>query len=281
MALRQRHDRKAASWLLILIINFFAATEASADVRVVGSSTILPIVKQAARIFTAETGILVHPRGGGSSAGVHGSLNRMAEIGMVSRALNPEEAKRLTALTIGWDGIAVIVNNRNPIQDISREQVIGVFSGKIQDWQDLGSCECKIVPVVKHQGRATRELFDRFFGLQEIKPPQQAHIIGSNAEAMVFVAADPMAIGYVSVGSVERAQALGARIKGLTLNGIATTMANVVSGTYPLTRPLNLIVQGKPNRQAQRFIDFMLSPRGQNVVREQGFHPVGEPANSQ
>lgn len=268
-------------WLLLGAIGPVGSWSARADVTIVGSSTILPVVKQAAKLFSEQTGIPVHTKGGGSGAGIKGALARTADIGMVSRALKETEEDRLTSITIGWDGIAVIVNNRNALKGVSHQQVVDIFTGMVTNWRDLGGCDCRIVPVVKRHGRSTRELFDRFFGLGETAPPPRAHTIGSNAEAIVFVAADPMAVGYVSVGSVERARTSGARIRPLALNGISATMVTVVDGSYPLTRPLNLVTAGTPSEEARRFIDFLLGPQGQKVVRDQGFEPVSGGAGGQ
>jgi len=240
-----------------------------ADVGVVGASTILPIVKDAGKAFYRMSGIRVVAKGGGSSAGVKAALERTADIGMVSRPLTPEEADKLRAYLIGHDGIAVILNGAIPLSEIARQQVVNIFSGAITNWKALGGKDLEITVIAKRVGRSTRRLFDQFFSLQEVVPTAQ--LIGSNTEAIILVAGDPTAIGYVSIGSAEHAVQLGLRLRLLPLDGVAATSENVANEKYTLLRPLNLVTLGKPGKESGRFIEFLRSEQGQAFVRKNHF----------
>jgi phosphate transport system substrate-binding protein len=246
-----------------------------ADITIAGSSTIHPIIKKASAIFYQQTRIKVHSLGGGSNIGIQKAKLGTADIGMVSRALNPSEEKLLTAHTIGTDGIALIVNTANTITDLSYAQVVEVFSGQITTWKSLSDRNKPIILIAKKQGRSTKKLFDKFFHLKD-KIPSSARLIGSNAEAIMFVASDPYAVGYVSIGTAELANSQGIFIKPLALNGIKATITNVANGRYPLSRPLNLVTRGNPDTEASKFIKFLLSLEGQAILKSEGFTPVGE-----
>lgn len=268
---------QARKFLCLSLLSFIACfglpQNLLADIRVTGSSTLLPVIKHAAPEFTRKTGIRIIPRGGGSGAGVRGVLDGTASIGMVSRELHPDEALQLKAYAIGMDGVAVIVHQRNPLSGISYRQVTEVFSGKVKRWSALGGDNQDIQLVAKRQGRSTKELFENYFAM-EGQVDKGAYLIGSNAEAIMFVAGDPFAIGYVSVGTAVAARDRGIPLKLLNLDGIEPNLQNIDNGSYLLTRPLNLVIKGEPSPEVERFIEFMLGPEGAEIVAREEFMPV-------
>jgi phosphate transport system substrate-binding protein len=215
------------------------------------------------------TGIPIVFKGGGSKAGVTAALEGRADIGMVSRPLTHEEASRLQAHLIGHDGIAVILNATIPLNEISRQQIVAIFSGTITNWKAFGGKNMEITVIAKENGRSTRRLFDEFFFLEKIV--STAQIIGSNTEAIILVAGDPSAIGYVSIGSAEHAVDLGLKLKLLPLDGMSANSENVANEKYPLRRPLNLVTLGKPGKNASRFIRFLMGEKGQEFVQKNHF----------
>lgn len=239
------------------------------SIRVVGSSTILPLVKKSSKAFHRMTGIGIVYKGGGSMVGVKAVLAGRADIGMVSRALTQEEAGKLKAHLIGHDGIAVILNAAIPLNKISRQQIVAIFSGTATNWKALGGKDTEITVIAKEDGRSTRRLFDNFFSLEKVV--STAKIIGSNTEAIILVAGDPSAIGYVSIGSAEHAVELGLNLKLLPLDNVPATSENVAREQYPLHRPLNLVTRGKPGKNAGRFIRFLQSHQGQEFVKKNHF----------
>lgn len=258
---------------IILLFAFVMMPESllgeSNSIKIVGSSTILPIVKHASKAFHRMTGIRIVYKGGGSMAGVRAALEGSADIGMVSRSHIHDEASRLQAHLIGHDGIAVILNTTIPLNEISRQQIVDIFSGTIINWKAFGGKDMEITVIAKEDGRSTRRLFDNFFNLKKVV--STAQIIGSNTEAIILVAGDPTAIGYVSIGSAEHAVALGLNLKLLPLDEVPATTENVASEQYPLRRPLNLVTLGKPGKNAGRFIKFIQGEQGQEFVQKNHF----------
>ncbi len=264
---------KTISFVLLYAVFLFFALAAPrhiwADISVVGSSTILPIVRDAGKVFYGLTGIRIVAKGGGSRVGIKATLAGTADIGMVSRSFSSEEAEKLQAHLIGHDGIAVILNSTIPLNKISRQQVVNIYSGAIKNWKALGGKDMEITVIAKKDGRSTRWLFDRFFSPEKVV--STAHLVGSNVEAIILVAGDPTAVGYVSIGSAEHAVDLGLQLKLLALDGVEATSNNVASKKYPLLRPLNLATLGKPGEDARRFIEFLRSKQGQGLVKKNHF----------
>lgn len=246
-----------------------------------GSSTIQPVAEVLGQKFEQlHPEAQINVQGGGSSVGITAPQSGLADIGMVSRALHADEAQKLTPTTFAIDGIALIVHANNPLGGLSREQVVDIYTGTISNWQALGWNDTRIVVVNKEEGRATLELFAQYFGLTG-KFVRDAVIIGPNGQAIATVAGNPQALAYVSIGSAEVAVAQGTPIKLLTLDGVAATSANVKRGTYGLLRPLNFVTVGLPQGLAKEFLDFALTPTGQQIVTEQEFVPVRETSTRQ
>lgn len=268
--------------LTTLYIFFSFRASAHADpLTLAGSSTIQPVAEVLGQTFEQRhPEFQINVQGGGSSVGITAPQSGLADIGMVSRVLHPEEAQKLVPTTFALDGIALIAHASNPISGLSRQQVIDIYTGVISNWQRLGWTDTPIVVVNKEEGRATLELFEHYFALMG-KFVRDAIIIGPNGQAIATVAGNPQAIAYVSIGSAEVAVEQGTPIKLLALDGVAATSANVKSGAYGLTRPLNFVTVGPPHGLAKAFLDFVLTPTGQRIITEQEFVPLRETISRQ
>ena len=254
---------------LFIILLSLAPAALYAEIRLAGSSSILPVAKEAMKVFHEQTGITISIRGGGSSKGIAQTLDGSADIGMVSRPLNSSEGNKLQSHLIGYDGIAVITHSAIPIKAIDKSQLKAIYSGQIRNWHSLGGNDQEIGVVAKHPGHASRRLFDEHCSIQQILP--NAQLASANAEAIVLVGIDPAAIGYVSLGPAEKAQRLGVGINILPLDGVAATRENIINGSYPLRRELNLVTRNEPNNEVQLFIAFMQSETGQEFLRRHHF----------
>ncbi|MBI5516204.1 MAG: phosphate ABC transporter substrate-binding protein [Deltaproteobacteria bacterium] len=246
------------------------ASAAGGRLTVAGSSTVQPVCELAAQAFEREhPGARVEVQGGGSGAGIRTTRSGLAGVGMVSRALHPDE-RDLTAYTIGLDGIALIVHGTNPAQNLTRQQVVDIYTGATTDWASVGGAPGPITVVNKEEGRSTLELFEQHFGLRG-RFVRNAVIIGPNGQAIATVAASPAAVAYVSIGSATAAIAQGTPLKLLALDGVAATVENVRSGRFPLRRELNLVTRGPAAGLARDFITFVRGPEGRRIVAAQDF----------
>ena len=239
-----------------------------------GSSTVAPLVLEIAKRFEQRhPGARVDVQSGGSSRGIADVRRGLAQIGMVSRALTSSEGD-LVAHAIAQDGVAVIVHRSNGIRSLSDDQVKAIYTGQITDWRELGGAAGTITVVNKADGRSTLELFLQHYRLKASEVRAQV-VIGENQQGIKTVAGNPRAIGYVSIGSAESEAALGAPIRLMGMNGVEASTARVRDGSFPLSRPLNLVTLGVPSALAREFITFAQSPAVHDLVKDAYFVPLG------
>ena len=259
------------SLMLKVMAIFIITVELVADVIYIeGSSTILPVMKQSKKEYFDKHGITLSIKGGGSSKGIDCLLGNRCQIGMISRALNKEEKEKgIKPHLIGYDGIAIIVNKNNPINDISTKKIQDVYSGRLTKWSDITGENSYIFVLAKQDGRATRLLFDNYFNIQKLNT--NIETVGSNIEDIITVSLDKDAISYVSIGSAQEAINNGADIKMISLDGIPPTINDKTNPSYPLSRLLNLATTDKPSKSIQDVISLMRSDIGQHFVSEHSF----------
>lgn len=255
------------------------ACSASADstggtLVITGSSTVAPVVAEIALQYEREhPGVRIDVQSGGSSRGVADVRSGLADIAMVSRALEGEE-QALHPYPIARDGVGIILNARNPVTALSESQVGAIYRGEIRSWADVGGRDAPIVVVHKAEGRATLEVFVAHFGLDN-REVQADVIVGENEQAIKTVAGSPDAIAYVSIGTAAVDIEHGLPIKLLEIGGVTTTLAHVRSGAYPIVRPLNLVTRDPAAGLARAFIDYVRSPAATAIFEAQSFVQVG------
>jgi phosphate transport system substrate-binding protein len=260
---------------LVALVGTACSPSSDGTLVITGSSTIAPVVAEIAQLYEREhPGVRIDVQSGGSSRGIGDVRSGLAHIGMVSRALEGEE-QALRAFPIARDGVGIIVNARNPVAALSDAQVGAIYRGGIESWKELGGRDAPIVVVHKAEGRATLEVFLEYFGLDN-REVQADVIAGENEQAIKTVAGSPDAIGYVSIGTAEVDIEHGVPIRLLAVGGVAATLANVRSGTYPISRPLNLVTRDAAEGLARAFIDYVRSPAATAGFEAQSFVQVGE-----
>ncbi|MEH2226764.1 phosphate ABC transporter substrate-binding protein [Nostoc sp.] len=236
-----------------------------------GSSTIAPLAAEIGKRFESQhPGARVDVQSGGSSRGVSDARQGVANVGMVSRALLKPEENDLKAFSIARDGVTVILHKDNPVKSLNNKQVVDIYTGKVRNWKQVGGTDGAITVVNKAEGRSTLELFTHYFKLKNTDIKAQV-VIGDNQQGIKTVAGNPNAIGYVSIGSAENSAANGVAIKLLPVNGIAATTANVQNGTFPISRPLNLVTKTQPQGLTKAFLDFAQSQQVNDIVQKQNF----------
>jgi phosphate transport system substrate-binding protein len=252
------------------------AASAEKQLVVTGSSTVAPVLSEIAKRYESlHSDVRIDVQTGGSSRGLKDARTGLADIGMVSRALKEEE-KDLIPFTIGFDGVAMIVHADNPITELTRQQIIDIYVGKINDWSELGGADEEIVVINKAEGRATLELFLDYFGLKS--PDIQADIIaGDNEQDIKAVAGNPFSIAYVSIGNAEYDIKAGVPIRLLPLEGVLATSENVAAERFPMRRPLNLVVSKQPEGLVLDFLNYARSGDVRDIV--ESFYYVSPPGS--
>ncbi|MFA5939568.1 MAG: phosphate ABC transporter substrate-binding protein [Sinimarinibacterium sp.] len=264
--------------LALVVLALFACSEPSAPAPthadrlhgklvITGSSTVAPLVAEIGKRFESlHPDVRVDVQTGGSSRGIADARQGLADIGMASRALKSEESD-LHGFAIARDGVAVILNAANPVPALTDDQVVAIYTGRITRWSEVGGADAPITVVNKAEGRSTLELFLHYFKIES--PAVKAHVvIGDNEQGIKTVAGNPDAIGYVSVGAAEYSAAHGVPIKLLPMKGVVAAIATVKDGSFPLSRPLNLVTKAEPAGLAQAFIDYARSPAVHDLVEQ-------------
>lgn len=257
-----------------------AGTQADSNVRdaqelngklvITGSSTVAPLVSEIAKRFEARhSDVRIDVQMGGSSRGISDVRQKISDIGMVSRALKENE-KDIIAFPIALDGITMIVHESNPIDELTNEEIIDIYTGKIKNWSEVGGNDAPITVVSKAEGRGTLDLFTKYFQIRssDIRPHV---IIGDNEQGVKTVSGNKNSIGFVSVGTAEYDAGIGIPIKPLPLNGVMATTESIRSGNFPLSRKLNLVTNAKPDELAEEFIEFANSNEVADIIEEQYF----------
>jgi len=244
-----------------------------------GSTTVEPIITSAMEVYRAEVdaGAELSYDAPGSSAGVRGLLDGQYDLGAASRKLKDSELEEGAVPTqIATDGLAVIVNGNAPVDDLSMEQVAAIFQGEITNWSEFGGPDHEIVVVNRDEASGTRGAFlelvlESVYG-DDAEFTLNALVTESNGNMATMVAQTPYSIGYASLNVLPRLREAGGR--SLSVNGVRDDIENVLDGSYPISRPLNVATVGEPEGDAKVFIDFLLSDRGQQIVEEAGYLPV-------
>ncbi len=234
------------------------------SVSVVGSTSIQPFAEELSREFRVKhPEIRVQVQGGGSTAGLLALTSGIAEIGTCSRSLCEDELKSFTPITIARDGLAVVVHCSNPVNNLTSAQVLGLFSGRITNWKELGGADMKVTLVVREEGSGTRDAFTELV-MGKARVPLTALVQQSNGAVREIVRNDPGGVSYMSLGMA------GTDVKAVAIDGVEPTVSEVRAGRYRLARPFLFVTKGTPTPDAQQFIDFVFSPEGQGLLEKEG-----------
>lgn len=240
-----------------------------------GSSTVAPLAGELAKRYESQhPGVRIDVQTGGSSRGIADARRGTADIGMASRALKPGE-EDLAAHTIALDGIAVIIHKNNPVASLTDEQVVAIYTDRLNNWNRVGGPDAPITVVNKAEGRSTLELFLSHYKLDP-KDIRADIVIGDNQQGILTVSGDPHAIGYVSIGTAAYESTHGTPIRMLPMAGVVPSLAAVRDGSFPLSRPLNFVTHGEVSQLARAFITFCQSAGVNDLVEAQYFVPIAE-----
>jgi phosphate transport system substrate-binding protein len=266
---------KKAVLVLILLACFIpAGVFGSEEISYSGSSTIGMSILEAgaAKAFEKKTGLkfksIEQP---GSGKGIKALLDGKVTLAGASRPLESAEKKqKLIGHAIGYDAIAVFVNKNNPVNNLTKEQLKGIFTGKIKNWKEVGGKDAPIQAntEIAGQQRATMLAFQEMAmdkaaygtGFKEIDfPRDQIEDVAKNENAICTVS-----FGLLAAVNPE----LRSNVKAVTVNNVEPSDRNIQSGAYLISRPLLLVTIGLPKGNVKKFLDFMISKEGQEIVNK-------------
>ena len=201
----------------------------------------------------------------GSGAGITAAQEGRCDIGLSSRALKDEEkAGGLKETVLAYDGIAIIVNPENPVNDLTLDQIAKLYTGEITNWKDVGGNDAEVVLIGREAASGTRDGFESITGTKD--KCQYRQELTSTGDVITAVSQNPDAIGYASLASIKDS------VKALNVDGVTPSEATVKDGSYKVQRPFVLVtVEGKElTPVAQKFFDYITSPDAAAISAKAG-----------
>ena len=205
----------------------------------------------------------------GSGSGITAVTEGRCDIGLSSRDLKDEElAQGLTETVRAKDGIAIVVNPENTVEDLTVEQIADIFTGKITNWKEVGGDDAEIVLIGREAGSGTRDGFESITGTEEACQYRQE--LTSTGDVITTVAGNPAAIGYASLASVQDS------VKAVTVGGVAPTEETIADGSYAVQRPFILVTKegDQLSDAAQAFFDYATSEAAHEIITSAGVVPA-------
>ena len=201
----------------------------------------------------------------GSGAGITAAQEGRCDIGLSSRALKDEEkAGGLKETVLAYDGIAIIVNPENPVNDLTLDQIAKLYTGEITNWKDVGGNDAEVVLIGREAASGTRDGFESITGTKD--KCQYRQELTSTGDVITAVSQNPDAIGYASLASIKDS------VKALNVDGVTPSEATVKDGSYKVQRPFVLVtMEGKElSPAAQAFFDYAISSDAASIIAKAG-----------
>lgn len=264
--------------IIVVLFALFSLSIFGNAQKIKGSDTVLPFSQKAAEAYKKKNkSSSISVTGGGSGVGISALLNGTTDIAQSSRKMKFSEKQKLQdagktvkEVVVAFDALSVVVNPANKVTKLTREQLEGIFTGKIKNWKEVGGDDLKIVPYARETSSGTYE----FFKESVLKNKNYVNgIMSMSATGGIIqsVSQTKGAIGYVGFAY------LNGKVKSIDISYdggkkyVKPTVENVKNKTYPIVRPLYFYYVTSAASKVKSFVDFVLSAEGQKIVSEVGF----------
>jgi len=247
------------------------------SIKISGSTTVLPAISNAADAYKkTHPDINIIVNAGGSGVGMNQLGEGKTDIGMISRDITKEEIAKypnanFNVTAIGKDAVVAVVSSEiynAGITELTINQLASIYKGEVKNWKELGGPDKDILCVDKEASRGTRHVFmEIVMGDKEAEAPGADLVLGSNNEEQTAIIQSDAAIGMLSNAWLND-DVKGLNIKMTDGTSIDPTVANIVDGSYPITRNLDIVTRGKPTGTIKDFIAYVLGAEGQNMVED-------------
>lgn len=270
---------------IAVLVSCFSNESKYVALRVRGSDSEVNLIQSIAENFMDQDSLVsVGVTGGGSGAGIASLVNNKTDIANSSRKITEEEIKIARErgvepfeIIFAQDVLAIIVNEDNPIQNLTLEELGKVYSGEISNWKELGGKDENIMLYGRQSSSGTYVFFREYI----VKDEYDQSMIGMSGTAQIVEAirADKTGVGYVSSGYLDEQVRSGLKVVEIQRDETTTAYSpldreNVISGNYPITRPLMQYTNGKPKGKLLEFILYQFSPEGLEIIESSGFYPI-------
>ncbi len=253
-----------------------------------GSDTMVQLAQRWAEEYAKKNANMnVQVSGGGSGTGISALINGTTDIANASRPMKPEEREQVKSkfgadvieIPVAKDGIAIYAHESNSVDSLTIEQLRGIYLGQITDWKAVGGAPGKIILYGRENSSGTYEFFKEHV-LEKKDFPADVQTLSGTGAIVSAVTKDPRGIGYGGAGYAKGIKEIKV-VSPTTKMAIAPTEENVLSGAYPLARNLFFYLRTQPTGATKEYIDWVLSPEGQAIVKESGYFPLkaaGQPS---
>ncbi len=260
---------------------FTLASRGAETLKINGSTTVNLPVAEAAEILRAEKKMDIQvDTQGGSSGGISMLGDGQVQLGMSSKHLSEADRAKYPKVAfkeihIGEDAVAMIVSKDvwdGGVRALTKEQLRGIYEGKITNWKDVGGPAVRIAFFNKEPGRGTWEVFAHWlYGDAKKAPPVSFPEVGGNEETRNKVASTRGAMSQLSSSWADGKKVFALGLKNEKAEVVNPSSENIATHKYPMSRPLFVLSNGEPQGAAKAMVDFLLSPRGQELVRKHGY----------
>lgn len=234
-----------------------------------GSTSMEKVIGALGESFQKDTGINFTYNPTGSGSGIKAVSEGRCDIGLSSRELKTEELESgLQATVLAYDGIGIIINSENSVDDLSLETISKIYKGEIKNWSEVGGDDLEIVVIGREAGSGTRDGFESITDTEDACVYRQE--LTSTGDVITTVSNNPGAIGYASVASVKNS------VKMVTVDGVEATTDNIKDGSYVVQRPFVLVTKKdkKLSESAQKFFDYITSTDANEIISAAGVVPA-------
>lgn len=278
------------AFVFMAAVMFFSpafAGSAKNSLQIKGSDTMVNLAQAWAEKYMEENpDAFIAVTGGGSGTGIASLISGTCDIANISReikgkeiALAEKKGIKPNEIKVGLDGLAIVVNPANPVNKLTMEELARIFSGRITNWKEVGGKDEKIVLLSREVNSGTHVYFKEHVlrrgnpaGTEEFAPG--ALLLSSSQAIADEVSGNSAAIGYYGMGYISAKQKSVWIAKDEKSEYEAPTIENVINGKYPISRPLFICTNGEPQGLLKKFVDFILSKAGQEIVLKTDFVPV-------
>jgi phosphate transport system substrate-binding protein len=266
-----------ASGLVVLVCMIGNYAMGAEKLHIEGSTTVGPIADGFTEVFKdMYPDVVITVNKSGSGTGAAALVDSRCDIATMSRFMKEKEFKDAiskgvfpVAHVVAMDGVCIVVHPSNPVSALTSKQVRDIYLGKIKNWNQVGGPSAPIIAISRDTSSGTYDTFEHFV-MKGGKMDSSVEYVSTNPQAFARVKNTRGAIGYVGFGFVQTG------VKAVTLDGIKPSKQTILTGKYPVSRPLFMFTNGYPKlgSMAHKFVTFHLTERGQEVVEDKGFVPV-------
>jgi len=271
----------AAICVVIVLVFLFTGGNGAVSIKIIGSNTVTPLSSVWAEEFMSKyPGVSIAVSGPGSGVGFAALIDGTTDICQASRKIKQSEIDQALAnnvtpheIHIASDGLAIVINHSNNVSELTMAQLAAIYTGNITNWQEVGGADATIVALARDTQSGTHVFFKEHV-MKNAEYGPDVQFLASTSAGITEVIANANAIFYAGLGYItDQVKVVGIK-KSPADQTIYPSEATVLDNTYPISRPLFFYTNSEPTGMIKAFIDYCLSPEGQEKVSQLGFVPV-------